>query len=215
MVKVKRIVDKQPTITRLTSGSGTYSPPVDCIRIKVTMVGGGAGGAGQNNAGGAANGSATTLGTWTVGGGITYANSTNNTVTNTPTITGVSHLILAQRGGSLAYSASGNNNNFGVLPGGTAGGGTVLGNYSLGTVFGDVGKASPANTGNGGSGGGATTSLNAIGGLGGGGGASAVFFVDQNLLASSYSYSIGSGGVGGSGGGDGGSGVIIIEEFYF
>jgi len=56
------------TITKYTSGSGTYTLPTNCKYIRVKMVGGGGGGGGSgttaaNNHGSGANGGSTTFGT--------------------------------------------------------------------------------------------------------------------------------------------------------
>src|SRR5690606_16060059 len=60
------VVPKAPTITRLTSGSGTYVTPSGVRYLRVRMVGGGAGGngSGTSNSGGqGAAGGDTTFGT--------------------------------------------------------------------------------------------------------------------------------------------------------
>ena len=55
----KSFSDKtHPTVTRLLSGSGTYTTPSGCKYIKVKMVGGGGGGGGIGSGGTAQNGGA-------------------------------------------------------------------------------------------------------------------------------------------------------------
>jgi hypothetical protein len=200
-----------PTITKLTSGSGTYTTPSGATLLHIRMVGAGGGGAGGNTSGVAGGlGGNTTFGT-----SLLVANGGNG-----------GKLALANSGGgtaSIALPAIGT-----ALTGGTGSAANlVTGGYSVGgigaaTSFGGAGGgASPAtagasgipNTGSGGGGGsGASGQYSGNGGDAGG-------LVDAYISSpsASYTYSIGASGTAGTGafaGGTGGSGYIEITEYY-
>lgn len=65
-VKSSNVNFTAPTVTKYTSGSGTYTTPSGVKHIKVKMVGGGGGGAGSGNTttgGAGGDGGNTTFGT--------------------------------------------------------------------------------------------------------------------------------------------------------
>lgn len=194
---------KQPTWTILNSGSGNYTTPTGCKRIKVRMVGGGAGGAGSGAA--IVNGTAgnnTTFDTVTCngGGGGTQAGGTGaGTVTGTP---------------ANGYSVNGATGNGGAGLGqiGGGGGSTPLGGGGGGSSPAGGGFNAPANSGAGGGGG-----TNAAGSATGGGG-QAGGWCEFTYSPGTYAYGVAATATGGAGtvstGGTGAGGKIIIEEFY-
>lgn len=193
----KPLASTAPTITALTSGSGTYNTPAGCVAIRVRMVGSGSGG----------NGSGTTPGTGANGTASTFGTQT----TNTPGSTG-SNVGLSILGGLSMPGNGGVTNSYG----GT-GGGTTMGSPTPGPNPGpSAGFAGRANTGAGGSGAscGATVGSGA-GGIGG-------TYTETWVLnpSATYSYAVaaaatgGTAGTSGSAGGNSGSGLIIVEEFY-
>lgn len=210
----------QPTITRLTSGSGTYNTPPNTKWLRIRMVGGGGGGSGSGEAATAGSGGAggnTTFGTSLItangGGGAVFAGtpSPGGSVTiNSPAIS-----ILAATGGT----GQGGINKpaiAGEWPGGVGGASCFggAGASSYGGYSPDVGKT---NSGSGGGGAGIGTGSNLISGGGGGSGGCAEAIIPAGSVAASYAYAVGAGGTaGGAGtsgfaGGAGGSGLIIVE----
>lgn len=207
-----------PTVTRLTSGSGTYTTPAGVRYLKIKMVGGGGGGAGNGTAPGAGgNGGTTTFGTsllTATGGNGGAASSplpsTGGTATvNSPAIT-VQVFGGGAGGGGSGGSAS--------TPGG-AGGNSYFGGAGPGGGAGQVGIGASANSGSGGSGAGGLASVggSAAGGAAGG-------YLEAILInpSATYPYAVGAGGTFGAAGGGtgaivgaaGADGVIIIEEVY-
>jgi hypothetical protein len=193
---------KQATVTTLLSGSGTYTPPVGCVRLRLRMIGGGGGGAGGGNGtpiGGAAGN--TTFGNWNAPGG-------NGNAPGNPANGVTSGSYLALIGGSGSYPTE--------VVNGTGGNGAVspFGGAGVGVAFGNAGSPAMPNTGSGGAGGGTTSG--ATPGQGGGAGC----YLEGILPAAAYNYTVGAGGgaggpgAGGLSGGGGGTGVIIVEEFY-
>lgn len=188
-----------PTVTRLTSGSGTYNWKAGVQWIEVEMVGGGGGGGGTGGSGG--NGGDTTFGSWVAGkgnggasGGSAGVGTANTTSTGTVLI-------------NLTGSSGGTGQNTPSTGGGPGGagpwGGAGQGGFSAGGLPGVA---------NSGSGGGGAASSGAASQPGGGAGSYLKFIP---ATATSFSYAVGSGGTAGSGNGSaGGSGVIIIKEFY-
>ena len=221
---VNEIKEKAPTITRYTSGSGTYTVPANVKYIIVEMVGGGGGGS---------------------GGGTSSSFSVG--ASGTDSIFGDS-LLIAERGhggreGDIAQSGSGYtvnppavniasaygsygqgfdmaaNGGVGSTRGGS-GGSSFFGGSGHG-VADRAGTPARPNSGSGGGGGGTNfSSTNARGGGGGSAGGYIKAMISAENLESSYTYSIGNGGAGSSAGangypgGSGGSGVIIITEYY-
>ena len=191
-----------PTVQRLTSGSGTYMPTSGTARIRVRMLGGGGGGGADGGYGGATGGT-TTLGVWTAiggGGGGGGAGEGGSGGTGGSNSTGTLIIRMQGNGGSAAPN--------GVNSSG-AGGGGPFGGGAAGQAAGAAGTSAAANSGGGGSG----TGSSYFGG-GGGAGEYVEFFIPR---PGPMSYQVGSGGAGGNHiyvGGNGGSGIIIVEEFY-
>lgn len=216
---------RTPTMQIFTSGSGTYTPPsspATPLYIHVWMVGGGGGGSsgGNNSSGG--NGGSTTFGSYTVGGGLGGNGLGNNggTAASVPSTVGYSF-----PGSSGMPSVVPSTNTLTTLGGfaGTSGGNSIFGGAGVGgfgttnnTFTPSGGRAAAANTGSGGGGGGIAGNL-ANRSPGGGGGAGGFAFL--RLPATTYSYTVGTGGSGGtfsgdSSGGNGAAGIIIVQEFY-
>lgn len=215
-----------PTITKLTSGSGTYTVPAGVTQLKIRMVGGGGGGGGSSNSscngtqiGG--SGGSTTFGSslLTAGGGTggVCSDVSMGGVGGTATISApaVGTGIAGTMGGgntltnvtsALNYTASGAGGN---APYYNGGGGSVPAGFA--------GNAGLANTGGGGSGGGVGAGVTRSGSGGGSGS-----FIEAQIspLSATYAYSIGAGGTAGvagtsgNAGGAGGSGYIEITEIY-
>jgi len=209
------------TVTKLTSGSGTYTLPTHCLWIEVEMVGGGGQGVGSGTSamGSGSLGTNTTFGGNTAGrgnnGGTGQGGGTPATATLS-TATGWYGLALpSTNGGSGGETSSSTSQPGGFGAGSPFGGGGGPGGCN-GTSAGGDGIA---NTGGGGGGGG----LNKTAGdgfSGDGGSAGAYIKAICTSPVSSYSYVVGVGGTGGSAGvsgaagGNGGSGVIFIKEHY-
>jgi len=194
-----------PTFTKYTSGSGTYTSPAGCRRIKVRMVGGGGGG-GSYTAG--ANGTSTVFGSATVtggGGGTTGAGGAGGGPTGV--VPDVSIPGGTGRNGQLSIAAqfAGVGGDGASCPLGTGGSGNynTAGGPGTGYGAGGAGGAPNANT---------TTTTGGGGGAGG--------YGEYWMAAGSYSYSVGAGGNGQaananfSAGATGQSGAIFIEEYY-
>ena len=205
-----------PVITRILSGTSTYTTPTSPspLYLKFKLVGGGGGGAAAQTSGGAGqeggDGSPTTVNTSMMiaggGGGGGYAGS-KISIGGTNTSTAGSILVDAIGG---TGSASTNI----VLSTGSAGGPTCLGGSGGGGYASQAGLPGKVNTGGGGGGAGAGASSNSGGG-GGGGGCLEVLLYPP--FSSSYFISVGAAGTAGAGttaGGLGGSGVAEIEALY-
>ena len=208
------------TVQVFTSGSGTYTTPANCKAIKVTMMGGGAGGngSGTNDGGVAGAGGNTTFGTCTAYGGAAtlgagngYAGGSGGSATVGAGFTGIA-LQGGQGGGVAGTSIVASM----YALGGQGGSGALGGAGSSGANA--AGVAGYANTGGGGGGG---SSKNAVANNGGGGGGSGGYIHAVNGSPSAtYSYAVGAGGTAGAAGtngyagGAGGSGVIMVEEYY-
>jgi hypothetical protein len=197
-----------PTVTILTSGSGTYTPPLGVTWIEVEMIGAGGGGGGSGNAGGAGtSGGNTTFGALSANGGIYGSQLLGGTGGSA---TGGDVNIMGASG-IYATQVTGLNG-----PGGGTGGSSPFGGAGPGGGTDAQGTAATTNSGSGGGGGGSTTSYqNAQGGGAGG-------YLRKLIVspATSYAYAVGAGGNGGAAGGSGfpggagGSGIIIITEHY-
>lgn len=205
-----------PAITKLTSGSGTYTVPAGTTFLKVTMIGGGGGGGSSGTGGGSggANGGSTTFGTTLLsagGGTLGVTNGASGGAGGTSSL-GSGPAGLALTGGygspSTAYTGGG------VTAGGNGGSSAFGGAGSGGGGTSPVATAGITNTGGGGGGGGSGGTFN---GTGGGAGGYVQAWI--TTLLASYSYAVGAGGAGmtNSGGGcdgaAGGSGVILIEAY--
>lgn len=211
-------VPRFPTVTRLTSGSGTYTTPAGAKFLHIRMVGGGGGGRGSGTGSWPAAGAGgnTTFGSslLTAGGGGAGGSNTSATSGGTNTVAAgpiVIHNMYGQSGAGGGYNSGAT----ALMPGGT-GGSTPLGPGGVGNSGG--GEAAGPNTGAGGAG--ARTESISASFSGGGGGAGGYIEVLITSPLASYAYSVGTGGSGGAagtsgtGGGGGGSGVIIITEYY-
>lgn len=125
-----RKTSAQPTTTRLTSGSGTYTPPDGCVFIAVRMVGGG---------GGATNdGADTTFGTFTAGGGKKYTGGGSVDGGAGGSASGGSLNIAGARGGtqggSSPFGGAGSTNVSAQANSGSGAGGGGAGGYVEGSV---------------------------------------------------------------------------------
>lgn len=213
-----------PTIQKFTSGSGTYTTPAGCKRIRVRMVGGGGGGGGNGSgAGNGGNGGDTTFGSsfLTAGGGAGgAAGGGGGGAGGSPTIAagplGVG--MAGSAGGSGGFNGS---SGIAQIAGGT-GGSSAFGGSGRGgpgvSASANAGSAGATNSGSGG--GGAGNSNVASMGSGGGGGSGAFIDVIINSPSATYAYSVGAAGTAGTAGtsgaagGAGAAGFIIVEEFY-
>jgi hypothetical protein len=213
--------NKQPTVQRFTSGSGTYTTPTGVKYIKVTAVGAGGGGGGSGTSGGTGGtGGNTTFGTSL----ITANGGTGGTPWNIAAPGAGGATTISSPAITIGSFIGNNGENAKAAPGGTAaasggnGGSGYFGGNGLGTNAGSAGGNGTANTGGGG-GGASIGSSSAAVGQGGGSGGAAIALIQAP--AASYAYSVGSGGTagtagtGGFAGGTGGSGVIIVEEYYW
>jgi hypothetical protein len=205
------------TQVKFLSGSGTYTRPANCIRIRVRMVGGGGSGGGYYAG---TSGGNTTFGTnlLRANGGGAGQGQGNPTDGGTATIAAPAFGIAvlgsgAQPGARLGTQPYG-------YPAGGAGGNSPFGGGSGGalSVASNSLLAPVPNSGSGGGGAStpAQTSVAASGGSAGG-------YIDAfiNSPAATYAYAVGAGGVAnqtGAGGlylgMDGASGMIVIDEFY-
>jgi hypothetical protein len=193
-----------PTVTSLTSGSGTYTTPAGVKFLVVELVGGGGGGGGSGTSG---------QGTGTTGATTSFGSASATG--------GVAGLLGAQggagSGGTLNLYGAQGNWGAGNSTAGGSGGNSQFGGRGAGGNNGPGGGSSAyanSGSGGGGAGGGATVQGSYGGGAGG--------FVQWVITSPSatYSYSVGAGGTGGAAGtsgaagGAGGSGVIYVYEYY-
>ena len=193
---------KSVTRTVFLNGSGTYTPPLGCVKIFVRLIGGGGGGgAGAANGN---NGVSTTFGSLVGGGGGGGSGNTAGNFGTGGTASG-GDINSPGQGGSYCYFS-----------------GTLCLNMGGNSRLGGGGPASqPSNPGinaianTGGGGGGSGSYSGQVAGGGGAGG-----YVEKTILSpASTAYAVGAGGVavsnGASMGGAGGNGIIIIDEFYY
>lgn len=208
-----------PTITKYTSGSGTYTTPAGVKFLVVEMVGGGGGG------------SAASTGTPTNGtsGGNTTFGSSLLTAYGGAAPVGGTGAVSGGLGGSFTINSPASGQGFNGGDGGAgaylsgttgdnaggSGGSNPFGGSPTGGKSNTAGTAGYANTGAGGSGGGIGATGTATAGAGGGAGG--YIYAVINNPSATYSYSVGAGGNGGTGytnGGAGAAGIIIIYEYY-
>lgn len=196
-----------PSITVLTSGSGTYNSPTDSAYIKISMVGGGGGGSGSGTGtsmGSGGSGGSTTFDTMTAGGGGGGLNAGGGS----PGAGGVVSVSSPDFGwngvpGKGPYTGVAGQ----FLPRITGGGSILWG--------GETASSSVAGTGAGG----ATGQMNGAGNSGGSGGSGASAIGIRAGAGASYTYSVGTAGSAGTAGTSGGAGLagatgrIIVEEF--
>lgn len=197
-----------PTLTKLLSGSGTYTTPAGVTYLKIKMLGSGGGGGGAIS-GGAAGG----------GGAGGYIES----LVASPAATYAYSIGIGGNGGlSNVDGTNGGDTTFGAN---TAGGGQGGKKGTTGT--GGAGGAVTLSLGIGfamiGNGGGIIANASVGGTAGGPGG---VGFFGGGPIGNNSTNSTGAAGTANSGsggaagaavtgsGGDGGSGVILIEEYY-
>ena len=204
------------TVTRLTSGSGTYTPPAGVKWLEVEQCGaGGGGGGGNGTATPGGNGTATTFGTslLTASGGSGIATASTTVIGGaggTATVSGSAIPVLIVNGGFGQAGSVGIAN----APGGN-GGSSYFGGGGAGAAG---GGASSSQTICGGGGGGSVT----VGGLntGHGGGAGGYLKAIVPTPTGTYPYAVGVGGAAGTAGANGysgssgGRGEIIIKEHY-
>lgn len=210
---------KVPTVTRLTSGSGTYVPPSNVAYIKVSMVGGGGGGQGSaQSAWGplGASGSFSYFGTSLLsasggGAGNIQGGGRGGYSVNSPAVDIRSHA------GNAGGTGSNDNETASEMKSGF-GGASAFGGAPSGRIGGSAGIAPVPNSGSGGGGGGLLSTTTGTYGAGGGAGGYVEAIIENP--EASYSYTVGVGGGGGSAGtlgyvgASGAAGQIIIEEFY-
>lgn len=210
---------KEPTITLITSGSGTYYTPAGCTRLRIRLVGGGGGGAssGTTTTGGGGNaGTDTTFGSLTGGGGGGGKNYATQGLAVPGSASGGNVMNLpGYAPGPVRMTGSGSGPG---LPG-APGGGNPLGIPGAGGEN-NGGGGQGAQAGGAGAGGGTPGLTNTPTNVGSPGASGGYVEHIQSFPDASYAYAIGAGGSpGGTGtsghtGGSGGSGMIIVEEFY-
>ena len=200
------------TVQTFLGGSGTYTPTVGTVRIRVKMCAGGGGGGAQASNDGTAGNNTTfqvnSTGTaWQcVGGSPGIHNSAAGGAGGTGGNTGSTGTLIArypgQSGGSGAASWAG-----------IGGGSQLFGGGGLPGVSGSAGGAGTTNSGGGGAGGASATVAS---GSGGGGGESLEIWV-VGLMNAAYSVAAtaNGGGAGTVAGGAGAAGRIVIEEWPF
>lgn len=207
-----------PTVTTLTSGSGTFTTPSNALYIQVKMVGGGGGGGGGGGSpGGGGLGGNTTFGTslLTANGGAGAASGDPNSAPPTGgavTVNSPAVQIIALKGGDGTNGGGASNPAISAYMGASGPWGGAGGGGSIVTA----GSAAAANSGSGG-GGGPGNASQPWGGNGAAGG-----FIEAiiNSPSATYSYAVGAAGTAGTAGtnggagGAGGSGVIIVTTFY-
>lgn len=212
-----------PTIQKFTSGSGTYTLPTTNgfkpTYIRVRMVGGGGGGGGSSNNGvnnlnsGSAGAQSSFGELYASGGsaGTTHSSGAGGSAGSPQTYSKIALVVVGDAGGAPTVV----NGALVHLSGGNGGGSHLGGGASCFII---TPSAAVANTGGGGAGGGCGYGSGYYGAGGGGGGGGYIEAIINNP-ASSYSYTVGTGGAGGVGqvttGSAGGSGYIEVTEYYF
>jgi hypothetical protein len=212
---------RAPSVWTLPGGSGTFYPLVGAKYIIVELVGGGGGGGGTGSSSSTAGatGGNTTFGSLTAAGGgggqsgqFGGAGGQGGGVAGPCTDTNSGSWGASAGIGNGTAAGTGGHGGTSVYQGAGAGG------YA-GSQY-SAGNNGASNSGSGG--GGASGAYSGGAEFGGGGGGSAGFCRSYiTTLASSYSYSVGSGGAGGSGsgssnasGGTGGSGYIKVIIYF-
>jgi hypothetical protein len=209
-----------PTVTVLTSGTGTYATPAGCTYLKVRMIGAGGGGGSTSSAGNASGtiGSPGGATTFSFSATVLTANGGNGGQQGYVGGGSGSGGTATIAGGASGLALSGNAGGAGGVGtnlSGPAGAATPFGG-GTGGPSGNPGANASANTGSGGASAGGPANGYSGGGGGGGG------YIDALIPSpnATYAYAIGGGGGGGTGGtggfagGTGGSGIIIVEEHY-
>jgi hypothetical protein len=205
--------------------SGTYTPPMGALYLKVKMCGPGGGGSGSYITGGSngSNGSTDTninvnSGSVECGpghGGVIDSVGGTGGVCGSVAGTGVQILVALNGGAGQGYngqSSTASNIDSGASGGANPFGGAGTSNPNANGTNGLVGTGA-------GGGGGGNASNATYSGSGGGAGAYSEAIISGTALAA-MSFSVGLGGAGGAAGsqgkagGNGGDGIIIIEEYY-
>lgn len=200
-----------PTVTKFTSGSGTYTVPQGVSWIRVRMVGGGGGGGGQSGGGGS-GGNTTWASTLLVANGGGGGSSETGGAGGTTSSTAGPIIVRAEngaRGQSTGETATANT----FLNGGQ-GGSSAFGGAGAGGAANAAATDAVANTGSGGGGGGGQSAGVAKAGGGAGGYIEAVIYP---TAGQQFAYAVGALGTAGTGtaaGGAGSAGQIIVEENY-
>lgn len=209
-----------PSVTKYTSGSGTFTPDPRTLWLRVRAVAGGGAGAGSGTGtvaginGGAGNN--TTFGGSTAGGGGGGLWNSSGGSGGTSTL-GSGHTGVALTG-SDGFGASYANILNVFFAGGAGGSSALFGGGAAKSFNNAAGTAGLVNTGGGGQGGGNNGVSSSV--AGSGGGAGGCIDVNINNPAASYSYTVGTGGTAGNAGtaglagGAGGDGFIIVEEYW-
>lgn len=193
---------KLPTSQDLTSGSGaTYTPPAGCTYIKVRVAAGGGGGGGTGGSAGA--GGASSFNGIIANGGLPGVNGSGSTGgvggAGGSGGAGITNLRLpGARGGDGGFSSNSSSGN------GGEGGSTPF--CGAAPQSNTAGYNAAASSGSGGSGAGNN-------GYGSGGGGAGEYF-ELYLSATTYIYTVGTGGAPATNGGAGAAGRIHVEEFY-
>jgi hypothetical protein len=210
-----------PHVTRLTSGSGTFSVNPSTVYMRVRAVGGGGGGAGSGVGGTATSGGGggnTTFNALTANGGGAGVQGTGAGATGGSASGGGSWVLVAALQGGSGGGAGALDSISECYPYGGQGGASAFGGGGYAGAAANAGGSAPANTGSGG--GGASSNNGGQRNCGSGGGAGGYVEAIINSPATSYSYAVGAGGGGGGAGsggttgGAGAAGIIIIEEYY-
>lgn len=200
---MKTAIATPPTHTVLSTGSGTYTPPANCVAIHIEAIAGGGGGGGTTGVG--QDGAATTI------AGMTCNPGHGGAINLSAGLGG------SGGGGSSYFTQSGATGQDGFL-----GSGGTHGGQGAASFFGGGGTSAVATAGGPGvafgSGGGGAGQAGATNGSGGGGaGEYRRKDIARGALAASYGYTVGAGGNGGTGtntGGGGAPGSITITEYY-
>lgn len=213
-----------PTQQVFTSGSGTYTTPVNAKYLIVQMTGAGGGGAGSGNS---ATGNGGAGGNTTFGSSLLTANGGGATTSGiiggaggTATINSPAYGYTVTGGAGQAGSFQGTTGGV-QLAGGMGGDSTMGFGGTPGAGSGATGTAGSAgnNGGGGGGAGGGTTAGSSVGAGGGGGGG--LWAIVPGPLAATYAYACGAAGTAGAAGTNGSAGgagsnpVIIVTECYY
>lgn len=200
-----------PTYTRLAAGSGTYSTPAGCTRIRVRMCAGG-GSAGNLSVNGNA-GSNTSFGSWTtIGGGaggsgnVGSGSLLNGGIGGTGGTNGSGILIARIAGGPGQNGWSGSNSSSGFFASSAPAGMNPFG--------GGPGTSPAPNTGAGSSTYTSFNTNNSGGAQAGAGGAGEYVEFEIRSPSATYAYVVGAGGSAVAGGFAASSGVIQVQELY-
>jgi hypothetical protein len=204
-------------------GMATYALPTNPspLFLKVSIVGGGAGGTGSGTSAGTVPtaGLPSLFGTALLvagGGGVgSWGASGGAGGAATITAPAIGFSFVGGQGESGGAAAATGYR----FPGGTGGHAPLFGGGGANAYYSVAGSAGQTNTGGGGQGGGNNATTNNVAGSGGGSGG----FVGATIASpsSTYFYAVGTGGTaGGAGagsgvvGGAGAAGILIVEEHY-